>query len=1216
MRPINQPGRVRRAKACRAVLTAGALLVLGAGPLRAEAPFLDAVVAPLDRQLIDDAIAEARTSGDVAVSVPKALMYKGMFLFQEEDYAASIPYLEEALRQDPTLVGAWESLGWAYWRTGQREKTARHFEALMRLMPDQPLAHNMMAQYGILTEDWERVDDGFRKSLELNPGQYEVRNWYAQNLLRLGRDREAQEILVQLVKEDPGRVDIIMVLAHIRFFERNYEESARMWRSVLAEIPENTDVILSLARTQLVLGNLEEADRLCLAALAIKPDWSPALLLRADIADIADLAAAAIDRLEAVIRATDDPLLRARLRERLAMRCQAMNNRTPGSVPQSVILGQLAKAVEEDPGNVFIQTMYAEYCLVFKQYDEARKRARLILETFNRHLLRAKEIFFECALGERRYDEAEQVLHDRYANYDGTDPLRNYHWARLELMRGNYVEALAQLDEMEAKASKGAVLTLLYHDLTESDWLAVTSVRRLYEHLFALKQAGFTFLSPTEIPELLGPAGQDTSAAERVGRWRDEGGDTAAVPLPARLVDSLRYAFTGERKFARRAKRRRMEDQWARPSKNVVITFDDGLRNAFELGTPIAEDLGVPFGMFVITKRNDFQPSVASWPLMKDFAAGGAWVIGSHLHDAHGDVPISSETNRVARALPNRVWLPGKGRIESMNEWDQRMRDNFRHSLKVLDEHLGEHASPVHMVAYPYGDIGQESVCNLSILRNPVKTILAEAARNYQLGFALNRSGYTCPGENNLLVRRYEPAWFAEGADVVRHAYENHPLFLARTLRIELAQVMGKPHLAEEMLEVLRRDGYPEALIRRIDFANRAHFRNRPQRTEAALVAAETAAAAVPPPALEPAREGAIVTGGEGTPVQAADDISWHTPSSPSVGAHAFHSQANDEYEVGRVGARAGINLGRGTWLGVEATHSEIEQERKPVRTLENPVDYDAAYRWEDSTANLTILPGAEAQRQDLFLRLSHRFESGASLSASLGLVRMTFDPHTVWHGDPDEWWSEWEGDSIDLVGDLAYNWYPSEKIGLSVFYAHDLLAVAYRPFRSHTVGINSRWKLSDSWLVDTRGQYALYDDDNAMYQFGADSFWEVHPAYGLWFGLQYAMATTSDYNPYYWTPYWDQRANAVLRYVEAWQGRSLNIDFIIGRQREDYRMQEYNDWAAIYDSSSDWSNAWGVGSTFRQRLLQNWELTLDLRATFLRSYADHSFYLSLDHTF
>ena len=78
-----------------------------------------------------------------------------------------IPYLEEALRQDPTLVGAWEFLGWAYWRTGQREKTARHFEALMRLMPDQPLAHNMMAQYGILTEDWERVDDGFRKSLEL-----------------------------------------------------------------------------------------------------------------------------------------------------------------------------------------------------------------------------------------------------------------------------------------------------------------------------------------------------------------------------------------------------------------------------------------------------------------------------------------------------------------------------------------------------------------------------------------------------------------------------------------------------------------------------------------------------------------------------------------------------------------------------------------------------------------------------------------------------------------------------------------------------------------------------------------------------------------------------------------------------------------------------------------------------------------------------------------
>ena len=186
----------------------------------------------------------------------------------------------------------------------------------------------------------------------------------------------------------------------------------------------------------------------------------------------------------------------------------------------------------------------------------------------------------------------------------------------------------------------------------------------------------------------------------------------------------------------------------------------------------------------------------------------------------------------------------------------------------------------------------------------------------------------------------------------------------------------------------------------------------------------------------------------------------------------------------------------------------------------------------------------------------------------------------------------------------------------MSAYYAHDLLSVAYRLFRSDSVGFNSRWKVSDTWFVDVRGQYALYDDDNAMYQFATDSFWEVSPEYGLWFGLQYAMATTSDYSPYYWTPYWDERASAVLRYAETWQGRAFNVDFIFGRQREGRRMQEYNDWGAFFGSSTDWSNAWGVGSSFRQQFKKRWELTVDIRTMFLRSYADHSFYLSLDHTF
>ncbi|NLF22118.1 MAG: tetratricopeptide repeat protein, partial [Lentisphaerae bacterium] len=113
MRRNNDPGSGRRMVARLAAGALGVLIGVCAAPARADAPFLDPVLTAIDRTLIDEAIAEAQTSGDVDVPVPKALLYKGLILFQGEDYTTAIPYLEEALRQDPTLVGAWEALGWA-----------------------------------------------------------------------------------------------------------------------------------------------------------------------------------------------------------------------------------------------------------------------------------------------------------------------------------------------------------------------------------------------------------------------------------------------------------------------------------------------------------------------------------------------------------------------------------------------------------------------------------------------------------------------------------------------------------------------------------------------------------------------------------------------------------------------------------------------------------------------------------------------------------------------------------------------------------------------------------------------------------------------------------------------------------------------------------------------------------------------------------------------
>jgi hypothetical protein len=91
---------------------------------------------------------------------------------------------------------------------------------------------------------------------------------------------------------------------------------------------------------------------------------------------------------------------------------------------------------------------------------------------------------------------------------------------------------------------------------------------------------------------------------------------------------------------------------------------------------------------------------------------------------------------------------------------------------------------------------------------------------------------------------------------------------------------------------------------------------------------------------------------------------------------------------------------------------------------------------------------------------------------------------------------------------------------------------------------------------------------------------------------------------------------SAIFRYAQAWPGYAFNIDMIFGHQREGARPQAYNEWGVFYGDAADWENAWGMASTYRQQLKKHWDLMLDVRTMFLRSYADHSFYLSLDYTF
>ena len=1205
-------------RCCVLAVTVGLALLVSAQEAKQVAlrQRLGRVLTPEEKARV---LADVKASDDIDRSLSVALLDKGLGLFVEKEYEQCVPYLEEALTLDPSLLSGWEGLGWAYWRLDEKELAKELWQSMRQLVPNEVMPYTLLAQVAVLEKDWKLADEYFRKALILKQDQYEVRFWFAQNLLRIGKYKESERIVRALIREDSGRVDVQILLARMMMYQQSFDEAAELWRKILKELPDNADLLLEQAYVELQVGEIQRADDLCVKVLELSPKNLRAMMFRADLADISDMADLTITRLQELIELNQDPQTRAGLRIRLATRCKLINERkAEAPYSDSYILDQYALAVKDDPLNVSHRVAFAEACVMSQRYGQARELAIEVLEKFNKNNIRAKDILFQVELAEGHYDRADQVLEARYNGYGKNDPERFYRRAEVMVARGRFEEAVNLLDMMDKETSGACVLTLLYHQLTESDWIPLTSVRRLHEHLSALKQEGFEMISPAAIPEVFKK--HAASSSNRVSSA------SRTIPWPAQIVDSIRYAFTAERRF-QSVDAQAAAEAW-KVSKYVSVTFDDGARSAFKLATSVAQDFNVPFGMFVITKEaEDFEPMYASWNEILEYASSGFWVMGSHLEEAHTLTAVSADPADKRHALANRVWLPEKGRLESMNEWDKRMRNNFRHSRMTIKEKMGEHDGPVAMVAYPYGDVGQDEASNITALRNPIQSIISEASRSSEIGFVQSASGYSCAGDDRMLLKRYEPMWFDEGADVVRSAYRNHPVFMARRLRVEIAYRQNKPYLAKDMVALMRRDGYPAEWCREMEVETYAHFTHKPVRKEKPLIRDSQVTTAPPLREQRVNREAVAPASGPDTyspeqrsmgaansgtmPERPSEVIQGEErPSvalnSPYLGGEIWDSKANGEFSQTRYGVRGGLNLNRRSALSAEFFTGTVKQ--RTTLSTANP-DYDAGQA--TSRSNFVYFSSNavyRAKREDIRFRYSYTFDSGAVLSMSLGQATFKADKKRssdFYLDRRDGQYKSRDYSKVNddaFIGDIAYTFYPLETVLMRTYYIHDVASSGYELLEYDSIGFNSRWMISDQWYMGLTGQYWIYDDDNSLGYAQLDSFWEIDKDLHLWVGAEGMVTSAAQKNSYYWTPYWDTRINMVLRYREDYPGYFFNFDAIVGFQREDARPNDE------LSGGQKWEPGVGFAGSYQRRIWNSFDWFIDARTMFLHSYIDHSF--------
>lgn len=706
------------------------------------------------------------------------MLHEALSLALDENYPAAIPLLERVITRDPTRLTAWESLGWAYWHVGQPERTRRLWERLRLLDPGQPQVYNWLASYYLRDNDLPASIEHYERSLALDPRQDDIRFYLARVYRWRGYLSKAIEWLESLWAEFPDRDDIRLELARALTSNWNYAEALPHWLALRANDPDDLEYLVAEAGARLHTGQKEKALERALKVLDRDPDNLLALQVLADAGEYGPHPEEGVPWLYRMLEVAEDEAYRQLIRMRLSALLENLHRAQPKAFPLVSAIALQTDRITSDPNNVDAHLKRSELLLSHGEIRIAQRGFQTVLHTFNPKNLRALRGLHETHMALRQWPQAERTLR-AVARINPKDPYLHYDAAVLYANRGNYSAAYAELDRLEAAGRRGAVAVLLYHSLGTSPYGQAPSREEFREQLLALRQAGYTFMTPSEMKAYF-------ESLDRSG------------PLPADEP----------------------------PPRLAVITFDDALTTAMEHGTPVGKELGIVFAQHIIvrnTHRGDAY--LASWDELRDYQETGVWVYGSHSYYAHQEMPLTGdairedtlpgaypgpaqlvpvdEVARRAYPLGNRIWRPDADRLETKEEFVDRLREEYGRSLRDIEELLD---TPANFFAYPFGEIGQQAASNEPEAIELNKQI---GAKYYDMGFLQSYFGHAVNGDDPMTYQRHEMALRATGEETVRYFLQRHPVYLAQRTRLELALQEGNLPLARQVHAAMQKTDYP-----------------------------------------------------------------------------------------------------------------------------------------------------------------------------------------------------------------------------------------------------------------------------------------------------------------------------------------------------------------------------------------------------------------------
>lgn len=675
-----------------------------------------------------------------------SLHQEAITLYRRGQYEQAAKRYRELVAMQPDQAELYKDLMWVLWRAQRTQESAEVAAHITTRWPDDLEAWNLLGNAQLALDHPQEAIQAFEHSLRLDPEQFKVWRTVAQLYLGLRHYERVSQLAQQLLARYPNQLELYPLLARAQTFQGDFAQAAKSWAKAREFFPDNLSYHYQEASALYRSGQTKQALSSLQRLVAKHPDYQPAVDVLVDHAIVRRDFPAAIQLLERRMShagASDDAH---------CLKLARIYGQLERTEPY---INTLDRCLQLNPMQGDALILKAEYLKNSGQLAKSLQLYQRYLE-LNPWSSRALIGMADLHHTRGRYTDALRLV-ERVRRLDPQDPYLLLTHARYLYAQGRIMESNRLLTDWLSENRGPVLLALVYHGLTTS----------------------------TDDPLLASPVHLTTEVFEdHVRALRDAG----FVPVTA---EQVRAWYEGKAEL---------------PPRPVLITFDDARLDSFQYADPILARYGFKTTMFVPmvnVERN--LPAYASWDQIKAYHNTGRWEIQSHGAEAAKYI-VTDQQGRRGLFLVNRQWLPDEDRVETLEEWRERIDMDYRLSQDAIANALG--TKPVAF-AYPESNFGQEGI---PTTQDAAPVNLELARRTFGSAYHQDLYGLNVRSEDPILLSRLEPRSTVTGNDLVRHTQHRDPFTLVRATLLRHAAWQGRIREARLWLDELQRSGAPDSL--------------------------------------------------------------------------------------------------------------------------------------------------------------------------------------------------------------------------------------------------------------------------------------------------------------------------------------------------------------------------------------------------------------------